>query len=297
MDALKDSTWSVQNIACWLLGRGGGKQGIQYLMLTTLCCEAMRSSQESRGEGTQTSFSLIAGLGTHLVKPKGETIPVNVIGTNRELLSLRMSVQHLPSELRSLKNVNRPTPTTSPTSQKDCIAVIRVTPDSEGLAGYLVHPLLVQGFLLQRLGYCCAVWFLVSCMRKPPALPLGRPFSNPAVHTARKSFLILISSEFSLLQQGPLTARYCLCTKPHSGWLPAVSPLHPYTDSSLYVIHSPFHILPSVVETSKSHSGIPYTVFFVLLCFVFFFVFPHVWARNRSLVFLIKWDAIKNLFL
>lgn len=100
---------------------------------------------------------LMPGLGTHLVKPGGKRISVSVVWMNRELLSLRMSVQHLPSELSSLKNLKHSTPTTSPTSLKDYITVIKVTPDRKGLTGYPVHPLLVQGFLLRRGFYCCAV--------------------------------------------------------------------------------------------------------------------------------------------
>ena len=62
----------------------------------------MRRSWESRGKRTQLSFSFNARTGDTFGEAQWGDVPlVNVVWINRELLSLRMSVQHLPSEFSS----------------------------------------------------------------------------------------------------------------------------------------------------------------------------------------------------
>ena len=61
-------------------------------------------------------------------------------------------------------------------SLKDYISVIKVTPDRTDLAGYAVHPLLLQGFLLQPGPHCRA---LSGSQR--PAGRSSSPFPGEAV--------------------------------------------------------------------------------------------------------------------
>ena len=110
----------------------------------------MRRSQESRGKRTQLSFSFNSRTGDTFGEAQwGDVSLVNVVWLNRELLSLRMLVQHLPSEFSSLKHLKHSAPTASPTSLKGYITAIKVTPDRKDLAGSPVDPLLEQSFRLQ----------------------------------------------------------------------------------------------------------------------------------------------------
>lgn len=116
MDALKASLWSLQNGALQLLGWGGvgwGEQGREHKgqcvkPTALLCRKAMRRSRESRGKRTQLSFFNARTGDTFGEAQWGDISLVNVVWINRELLSLRMSVQHLPSEFSSLKHLNTP---------------------------------------------------------------------------------------------------------------------------------------------------------------------------------------------
>lgn len=142
----------------------------------------------------------------------GNCISVLAVGANRELLSLRMSIQHLPSEFSSLKNLQHLPPTTFPASLKDYITVIKASPDRKGLAGYPEHPLLVQGFCL-RLGSA-------RCGFQCPERGSFPPFPGEAVLQSSSSHRQEVFSdthlECSLLQLYPITARPCLCTAPPS---------------------------------------------------------------------------------
>lgn len=97
------------------------------------------------------------GLGTHLVKPSEETY-LSQCGVGRQGAFVSKDVSPAPSiRIQLTQKFKTPAPTSSPTSLKDYITVIKVTPDRKDLAGYPVHPLLVQGFLLQPGPHCRAL--------------------------------------------------------------------------------------------------------------------------------------------
>lgn len=77
MDALKNSIWSLQNVALWFSGVRQGKQGIQSkdhcLKLTTLLL--LWGQEEKlgvRGERAQLSFSFNAWTGDTFGEAHGE---------------------------------------------------------------------------------------------------------------------------------------------------------------------------------------------------------------------------------
>lgn len=141
-----------------------------------------------------------------------------------------MSIQHLPSELSSLKIYSTRPPATFPASLKDYITVIKVTPDRKGLAG-LSRPSSVRAL-------CGSVRFPVSWVRELPGLPWGghsriQQFSPPGSLRRYSSRVVPPSAVSHYRQAHPLSEACCFPPLQRHLLKPLSCPSLPFTQPVL----------------------------------------------------------------